>query len=323
MRQLSHDKYLQSRAFVAAYARPLDRALCAFTFDGGPEGAVAEALAAFQTDDGGFGRALEPDFRLDDASVLATTLGLQYAVESGLPAHDPMVARAVAYLTRTFDPVARRWQAVPREVNDAPHAPWWTVDPSSGRCEVEGTWANPNAEALAYLWWYGTPADTPLRDAVTQVALSELATMPVRLALHDFLCYARLAEALPADKADLIRAHLHASLPLTVDHDPASWVEYGAKPVTLASSPHSPFAAGLGADLDACLDFEVHSVGSDGAWRPNWTWGDAYPNAWRVAEREWAGLMTVQTLRTLAVFGRVDGVAPAAVRLERSYIASL
>ena len=323
MQRLSHDQYVRSRAFVAASARPIDRALCSFVFDGGPASAVAEALAAFQTAEGGFGRALEPDFRLDDASVLATTLGLQYAVDAGLGAHDPVVARAVAYLARAYDPVARHWHAVPPEVNDAPHAPWWTLDPTSGRCSVEGTWANPSAEALAYLWWYGVPTDAPLRDAVTEVALAELATMPERLDLHDLLCYARLAEALPADKADVVRARLHASLPLTVDRDPGSWVEYGAKPVTLASSPRSPFAADLGADLDACLDFEVECVGPDGAWRPNWTWGDAYPDAWRVAEREWAGLMTVQTLRTLAAFGRVDGVAPAAVRLERAYIASL
>lgn len=65
----------------------------------------------------------------------------------------------------------------------------------------------------------------------------------------------------------MVWAYLQASLPLTVDRDPASWVEYGAKPVTLASSPRSPFAAGLGADLDACLDFEVQCSGADGAWR--------------------------------------------------------
>ena len=38
----------------------------------------------FQNDDGGFGRALEPDFRLPASSAIATAVGFQYLREAGV-----------------------------------------------------------------------------------------------------------------------------------------------------------------------------------------------------------------------------------------------
>lgn len=295
----------RARSFVRTHGRPLDGALCAWVFGDGSADAVAQGLSAYQTGDGGFGRALEPDFRFAGSSVLATTVGLQYAAAVGLAAQAPVVAGAVGYLVGAYDQAEGRWHAVPRAVNDAPHAPWWSVDPATGTCSVEGTWANPSAEATAWLWRWRSLVPPSLLEEATRRALAELAAMPERLDMHDFLCYARLAEALPAGERDAMRARLSRSVPRMVAADPAAWATYGATPLMLAPTPASPFAAVLGELVDVNLDHVIASVGADGGWWPTWTWGDAHPDVWPTARREWAGQITAQTLRTLAAYGRI------------------
>ena len=66
----------KARAFLAEGARPREQARLAFHLDGADADAVIHELAQFQNADGGFGHALEGDFRLPDSSPLATWVGL-------------------------------------------------------------------------------------------------------------------------------------------------------------------------------------------------------------------------------------------------------
>jgi hypothetical protein len=54
------------------------------------------------------------------------------------------------------------------------------------------------------------------------------------------------------------------------------------------------------------LDYLITTQSDDGAWRPTWNWVDRYPEAWKVAEREWRGIVTLQTLLALNAYGRID-----------------
>jgi len=45
----------------------------------------------------------------------------------------------------------------------------------------------------------------------------------------------------------------------------------------------------------------------DGGWWPNWHWGQ-FEDVWPVAEKEWAGKITAETLWTLRRFGRLAGL---------------
>lgn len=100
-------------------------------------------------------------------------------------------------------------------------------------------------------------------------------------------------------------ARLRRSAPLTVDSDPGAWRSYGAKPLTIAPTPDSPFADLLADALEANLDFEIARQEADGSWRPNWSWAESHADAWRQVEIEWAGVITVDTLRSLKAFGRL------------------
>ena len=78
------------------------------------------------------------------------------------------------------------------------------------------------------------------------------------------------------------------------------------KPLYLVSSPDSPLAAGLADEVAMNLDFEIDQQGEDGAWSPNFSWGDQHPAAWEIAKREWQARITLKTLRVLRDFGRIE-----------------
>ena len=87
--------FSQAQKFLLTQARPLERARYRFHFENAPAAEFRNELATFQNADGGFGRALEPDFRLPASSAIATAMGFQYLREAGVSARDPMVLAAV------------------------------------------------------------------------------------------------------------------------------------------------------------------------------------------------------------------------------------
>jgi len=177
MKSIDEQQFQHSWLFLNTHARMLDRRLAEYYFWGGRIKDVREALKSFLNPDGGFGNSIEPDFRLQQSSPMATTIGLQYAREINLPSDDPIVQAAVRYLLTAFDPDQQRWHAVPAQINNVPHAPWWTLDVNTGRCGVEETWANPNAEIVGYLWQYRDLVPQPFLTSVTDVALAELVSV--------------------------------------------------------------------------------------------------------------------------------------------------
>jgi hypothetical protein len=72
------------------------------------------------------------------------------------------------------------------------------------------------------------------------------------------------------------------------------------------SSPQSPFASRFTQEISLNLDFEIESQQADGYWSPTWSWGDAFPKVWEIAQREWKGILTLQKLRLLKVFDRLE-----------------
>ena len=72
------DKLAKAKQYITTNARPLDKALFEFEFNNGSPQTVLDILKTYQNDDGGFGNALESDLRMNESSVLATTVALQY-----------------------------------------------------------------------------------------------------------------------------------------------------------------------------------------------------------------------------------------------------
>jgi hypothetical protein len=299
---LSTQQLDRAAAFLREQARTLDRRLFELHFDGGSSEAVIDALADYQNEDGGFGRCLEPDFRLQASSPLATSVAFQYLRQAGAPAEHLVVAAGIQYLFASYEPGLERWPAVPPEVNDVPSAPWWQYDEES-EAAIEFR-ANPGAEIVGYLHAYAPLVPEVFLREATWSAMECLEELPDEMEMHDALCFLRMAENVPEPERGRVLEKLRRVVAVTIPRDPAAWDGYGATPLLFAPSPASPLAGCFGEELQADLDRFVARQGEDGAWAPNWSWG-RFEDDWRRAEREWKGALTVAALKTLRDYGRL------------------
>lgn len=139
--------------FIKNNCDRLHRALFEYNFfHGNPDGVVS-ALGEYQNDDGGFGHGLEPDFLLPTSSPMATTLAFQ--ILSCIKSPDlHIVKRAIEYFESTFDEDRNGWWSVPREVNDYPHAPWWSYNDEENGTIIDRHWGNPTSEIIGILYEY-------------------------------------------------------------------------------------------------------------------------------------------------------------------------
>lgn len=198
MMGISREAVQRARRFVEANARPLDRAYldCLLPTGAGSVDRVIAELARFQTPEGGFGRALEPDVRGPAASAIATSIGFQYLRGIDAVAGTALAQGAIAYLLATLDRQTWVWPAVDERVGEGPHAPWWA--PNLAR--VRGYVLNPTAELLGYL--YDHQADVPgeILEPVTQGVLDAVEAAGVIASPYELACCMRLvrAKALPA-----------------------------------------------------------------------------------------------------------------------------
>ena len=149
---------------------------------------------------------------------------------------------------------------------------------------------------------------TDVLERVTARVLDRLAA-PGDLEMHDLLCCLRLERTpdLPVAVARAVRRRIVDSLPGVLGRDRQAWAAYSLRPLRVAVSPDSAYLAGLEEAVEDNLDYELETQEHDGSWAPTWSWGDAYPDVWPVARREWAGVLTLQNLRALGAFGRIEG----------------
>lgn len=289
-------------------ARLLERALFEYHFGGGEANGVRKELAEFQDEDGGFGRALEPDLRIPESSALATTVAFQTLREVGTPANHPIVQRGIRYFLDTYDSALNAWPIIPRHDYSGTQAPWWAWNEKLAE-QWHGFEANPRAEILGYLYDYRSLVPEEFLRALTALQQVHLEAAAQPLDMHDVYCYQRLAATrdLPEDFRNQIIEKLKRTIDQTVGRSPRQWESYRLRPVDVVNGPDSPYLEVLDGALARNLDYAIEQQGEDGAWSPHWAWeGDA----WAEARREWQGYLTLRMLLLLRDFGRIEGMEP-------------
>ena len=303
MKQLTQTAFQRAKNYIMDHGRAVDQRRFEFHFENGSADAVLAALSPYQNDDGGFGHSLEPDIRTPASSAIVTTIGFQILREIQAPATHILVRKGIQYFIDTYDESQRVWHIVPPEVEEAPHAPWWTYESTTesfGRFLV-----NPRAEIVGYLHEFSDSVPTKLLTTLTAAVLEHLESLPDEMEMHDVLCCVRLAETEALPNRDKVWAKLARAATQGVARNAEALTGYVLKPLWLVPSPESPLAAGLKDEVEMNLDFEIEQQGEDGSWSPNFSWDDQYPETWQTAKKEWQSRITVETLKTLKDFGRI------------------
>jgi len=308
LKKLTTEAFARAASFMTTLARPLERARFEHDFQQLPAEAVLAALAAFRNDDGGFGQALEPDLWMPASSVLCTAEALHVLYELGVSPGHPFVIGAVDWLVAAFDPELGAWRQVSQEAEAYPHAAHWRWElHADGKRWPVGVL--PRAEVLSHLWRNSARVPTELLEDQTRRLVSDFASCDALGGDSVGRCemFVRTTEA-PSEARAAIAARMVEAGSEIVTLDRTAWNRYCAKPLTLAPDPACVLAAPLARDVERNLDWEIEQQAEDGSWAPNWTWGGAFPSAWTQAERWWRGPLTLQALRSLRAYGRIEGL---------------
>ena len=301
---LSHEAFTRAGVFINETARPLERALFAYHFTHGSPDAVMAELIKFQNKDGGFASCLESDTRWCGSSPLGAMKALRVLTDLDEPASDPRVRSVIRYLLANFDDKQGMWHALPKEANTAPHASWWEVREDTGKCEVESP-VFPTAALAGYLQKYPSLLPPGFLQKITESSLNYLAAAPVRMKSSDIEPLIELVRLLPSSQSAEALRKLKSVLAVVVVTDAKQWSSYNVKPLSFVHSPQSPLYTGPQEVVDANLDYILSTQQPDGGWGLTWSWEKRDPAAWKVTEREWRGVVTLENLQTLAAFHRI------------------
>jgi hypothetical protein len=281
--------------FLLSNARLLERRLFATAFLGQSGIHVIDALRGYQNDDGGFGHGLEPDKRCPASLPIDVETALQAMAASG-STDVPMITRACEFLAATAVK-ADAGGAVPpafdviEQFARAVHWSDWTYTPA----------LNPTAGLAGLLYKLGF--DHPWRAQATEYCWDQLAadgTVADAHTLSEVMIF--LANVPDRDRADRearqIAAHFADIAMFHLDPDAEG---YGLTPLHLAPEADSRWRSLFtDAQIQGHLDRLLKNQQDDGGWPISWE-----PPS-EAAVLEWRGIVTLQALRTLASYGRID-----------------
>ena len=182
-----------------------------------------------------------------------------------------------------------------------PHASWWEVRENTAKCEVESP-LFPTAALAGYLQNYAELLPPGFVKRITESSLNYLAAAPVRMPMPDIESLIELVRLLPPGQStDAVR-----KLKSVLVRDPKQWDSYNVKLLTFAHGPQSPVFPEVEKAVGANLDHMMSAQKPDGGWSLTWSWEERNAAAWKVAEREWRGVVTLENLKTLQAFRRIS-----------------
>ncbi|MBA2175178.1 hypothetical protein H0266_09760 [Halobacillus locisalis] len=300
MKQLSRGTYQVVKQSIEKEARTLEVAHL-----NKDDQAIIDALKQYQNDDGGFGHGLESDIRLPHSSAIATSVALQHLAP--LDRHkevEEMIQRAITYLEQTFDHERQGWFAVPKEVNEYPHAFWWSVH-ENGKSWIDDNWGNPSAELIGYLLKYPSFTDQLDFHRLVDQSLQHFMALETFESEHELYCYQRFFTMHPSYYSDSLQTQMKKAVQQVVVTDEEEWSNYVPFPLKFKPSPGELEVGVKEGDIDANLDYFVDVLENEKQVTPPWSW-NRDEDVWPVAKQEWQGVLTLEVLTYLQNYERIE-----------------
>ncbi|MFD2923495.1 hypothetical protein [Halobacillus naozhouensis] len=304
MNRLSEPHYKRAADWILEHGRELEKARMKQLIQGGHEQDIVTALSAFQNEDGGFGNGLEADIRMPHSSPIATSVAMQLLVElEDNPQADQMIHTALGYLENQFGRKRQGWYAVPPEVNQYPHAFWWTVH-DDGMSWIDHHWGNPSAEIIGYLLRYRNAVTHLNVDHLVKQCMDYFMNLTAFESEHEIYCYQRLFNLHPDLLTQEASDQLQRAVQSLVVYDQEKWQNYVAFPLKFAAVPRHSQLGIPTSKIEENLQFITEQLENDPFIEPPWEWND-YMDSWGHAKTEWRGVLTFEALQWLLNYGKV------------------
>lgn len=288
--------------------RPIDREHFNYHFNDTQPEKLIEEIKSYQNKDGGFGQALEPDFRLPLSTPMATSIGLSYLKE--LDNHSSarkLIKKAISYLEESYNNDRNGWYAVRKEVNDYPHTPWWHYDEEEKMTVIDKSWGNPSAELLAYLLRYSNYTNQIDLEALAEKAVKNIQHNKKYESENEIYCYLKLYEEVDSKTKSLLKGSIAEGIKQLIVYEQNKWQEYLPLPLDFVPAPAKERFGVSKAKIEANLDFYVELIekNKDTLVKPPWG-ASFYTEDLKKAYQEWQGNWTLKLLITLDNYGRID-----------------
>ncbi len=284
--------------FMWTSARLIDRLRFDHLFRGGAAERVVAALHPYQEPDGGFGGALEPDFRGPVSQPTTCLAALEVLHETG-ELETSIVGPVLDWLTT----VTTDDGGVPTVLANAeryPKAPWWTPAPETPASLL------PTGGLAGLLYAHGI--DHPWLAPATEFCWRALDDVPRRVATGNWLLQVTyevrsglvfLDHVPDRARAETVAGELGEALVRAGAVAVDVRGDETATPLDMAPRPDAIARSWVPADaVERHLDAVEQGQAGDGGWTVPW---DAWVPA---AGLEWRGWRTIEQLRILRAYGR-------------------
>lgn len=300
---LSREGFDRASDYVRRNARPLDVALLDLALeseDPHRRAAVTEALAPFQNSDGGFGHGIEPDFHTPASTAMATSMGFDVLRQANANSKHPLVVSGMKYLLETLDQERWVWPIINKNVDLAPHAPWWNFS-----AELAADWNqfrfNPTAELVSCCYEHNTLVPAAVLDSLTSTLIKSLNDAGTLTSYYDLRCCLHLRDtpSIPQRLQETLdEIVLSSAAKLAPDNPHANYFE-------LVPRREAFLATAVATPLESQFARAIESQSADGSWGPWWDWSEVSKSAWQIAEHQWRGIITRQTIETFVAHHRI------------------
>lgn len=258
--------------------------------------AVIDELLTFRNSDGGFGHGLEADFLLPDSSALATSIAMRILHDlEDSERKSEIMHQAINYLKSVYDPHRKGWYAVPKEVNDYPHAPWWQWNPHEQMTVIDYRWGNPSAEIIGYMNFYNKNEETL---AMVDYAINHFNQLDDYNSEHEIYCYLRMYDCLDKSDQDKIYISLKKAVNESIMTDSNQWTEYVAKPMDFLKCSKGNWFGINEKALQEHREYIKREVKEKGYIDVTWKWNQ-YEDDWEESKKIWRGVLTLEALKII------------------------
>ncbi|MFS0593319.1 hypothetical protein AB1L05_17200 [Cytobacillus horneckiae] len=313
MNTILTERFKLAKNYIYSYARPLEQARFAYHFENGEKERVITELKAYQNEDDGFGKAIEPDFWLPSSSPMATWAAGQILLEISVNGAEPIVKAMLSYLKNTCDMETGMWTTIMPENNDYPHAPWWHWQEG-----VQENWMyNPDVELAAFLvhWSNDGSKAAEVGWSSIQKALNYLMNK-TEMDKHEINNFQKLVKLIKPFESifnarfdyslDQVSGKINGLAENCVDKDVENWSRgYAALPLDFIESPQDLLCKRLSSLVEKNLALFVKELDDEGVWDISWSWG-SYPDSFAIARQYWKGILAVDRYRKLKAFGYLE-----------------
>lgn len=280
-----------AQTFIVSNARLLERRRYDYLFGKGDRRQVLAALLGYQNSDGGFGNALEPDKRTGTSQPIDQELALRVLDEIG---GEREVAWRICDFLATITTAEGGVPFVLPTVRDAPRAEWWNTERDDPPATI-----NPTASIAGLL--YKQRVEHPWLERATAFCWRQIEEG--ELDGHDFFCALLFLEHAP-DRRRAEQAFERVGRQLldsgAITFDPAA-EGYVFMPLDFAPAPIS-----LARRLFDDATIEKHLDALERRQQPDGGWPIAWPPVSPGCELEYRGIVTVNALKTLQAYGRME-----------------